>query len=161
VLLKVRLKHFRFRRLVLLGLWEGYEQRMVGAGAGVTQELARHAELGYEEAMSYGDSFIGKNKLPTFTGKARPEEMHLYSLEAEAELIEDVHRMGKRLLDDWKGSHHPDLWPELAERCKGIEQKWIGQIRLSFFQKRARPCVLAARQNDVRQHGKGIAKPWT
>lgn len=102
----------------------------------MTQELARHAEAGYEEAMSYWDSFIGKNKLPTFTGKARPEEMHLYSPEAEAELIEDVHRMGKKLLEDWKGSHHPNLWPELAERCKGIEQKWIGQIRLSFFQKR-------------------------
>jgi hypothetical protein len=86
--------------------------------------------------MSQWDLFVGKKKPSAFSGKASPEEIRRYSPKAEARLIEDIQRMAKEMLADLKRNHHPDLWPELIQRCRGTEEKRIAQIRLFFLQKR-------------------------
>ena len=68
--------------------------------------------------------------------KAPPEEMHLYSEEAEVEIKDTIRRMGRELMEDWKGSHYPDLWPSLEERVEEMVEERIGRVRLFFFQKR-------------------------
>ena len=86
--------------------------------------------------MRYWDPFIGKNGPLAFNGKARLAKIRRYSPEVEGELITRVQRMTQEMLAGLKRNQHPDRWPELVERCRGIEQMRIAQIRLFFFQKR-------------------------
>ena len=76
-----------------------------------------------------------KKKRPAFHARAQ-EGIHRYSPEAEIELIQGVQKMTQDMLTYLKRRHSPDLWPELVERCRGIEEKRIAEIRLSFLHRR-------------------------
>jgi len=68
--------------------------------------------------------------------KARPEEMHLYSDEAEKDLIEASLKKALEKIEDRKQSHHPDLHEQLVADCMAEHRERVAGIELLFFQKR-------------------------
>ncbi len=88
----------------------------------------------YEEGMNPW-SLLEKPK-PIRTKQASPEEMHLYAKEVEEEMIAEVRQAARELMEDWKGSHDPCLWPELEERCQELAERRISALRMFFRTKR-------------------------
>ena len=79
---------------------------------------------------------LDRTKCNPFTKQAKPEKMENYRKEVEDAMIANVRQAAIDLMEDWKGSHHEDLWPELEERCQELAEDRIGQIRIFFRMKR-------------------------
>jgi hypothetical protein len=80
--------------------------------------------------------YFGRPRVSRNVEKASEEEMPSYSPEAEAELVETIRQQVRSILDELKGTHSEALWPEIEEHCREVEEKAIGQLRLTFWQKR-------------------------
>ena len=104
-------------------------------GSVASQERARDGGEEYDEGMNYWD-LLKKVRLDPFTKQAKPEEMENYRKEVEDAMIVNVRQAAIDLMEDWKGSHHESLWPQLQETCEELAEDRIGKIRMFFRMKR-------------------------
>jgi hypothetical protein len=74
--------------------------------------------------------------LPPLPEQAPPEEMHLYSKEAEQDLIAISLKLAREKIENWKQSHHPDLHDHVVEHCMEEHERREGRIMLYFHQRR-------------------------